>query len=87
MNIFFKPSFIKDIKKLPARIRQRIEILCFIDFSLVLDKKELDVELVKGFKNYYRIRLGDYRIGFKKENDCIIFMRVKHRKDIYKLFP
>lgn len=87
MRTLFKPSFVKDFKKLPPYIKQKVEDVCFGDFSSLLNKKELDVKSIKGFKEYYRIRLGDYRIGFKKENDCVVFMRVKHRKDIYKLFP
>jgi len=30
------------------------------------DVKEFDIKPIKGFKNFYRMRLGDYRIGFKK---------------------
>ncbi|HEC30395.1 MAG TPA: type II toxin-antitoxin system RelE/ParE family toxin [Candidatus Yonathbacteria bacterium] len=87
MKTFFKPSFVKDFKKLPPQIKQKVEVICFWDFFSLLNKKELDVKALKGFKGYYRVRLGDYRIGFKKESDCVVFMRVKHRKDIYKLFP
>jgi mRNA-degrading endonuclease RelE of RelBE toxin-antitoxin system len=32
------------------------------------DVKEFDIKPIKGFKNFYRMRLGDYRIGFKKLN-------------------
>ena len=37
--------------------------------------------------SYYRIRIGDYRIGIKGEGDVIVLMRVMHRKDIYRVFP
>ena len=40
-----------------------------------------------GYDNYYRIRLGDYRIGIKIENDIVYFVTFEHRKDIYKSFP
>jgi len=36
---------------------------------------------------YYRIRVGDYRIGVKLEKDIIYFVVVEHRKDVYKTFP
>ena len=35
----------------------------------------------------YRIRIGDYRLGFFKENETIILVRFLKRADIYKLFP
>jgi mRNA interferase RelE/StbE len=40
-----------------------------------------------GHKSAYRVRLGDYRVGFFYENHKVIFARVIHRKDIYKVFP
>ncbi len=90
MEIFFKPSFIKDFKKLPKEIKSEIRRICFEIFPLaknLREIKECNIKPIKGFKNFYRIKLGDYRIGFKKEDGTIIFMRVKHRKDIYRYFP
>jgi mRNA-degrading endonuclease RelE of RelBE toxin-antitoxin system len=40
-----------------------------------------------GFTTAYRIRIGDYRIGIFFKEDTVIFARILHRKDIYKLFP
>lgn len=42
---------------------------------------------LKGFKNAYRTRVGDYRLGFFYENTTILLARFVHRKDIYKIFP
>ncbi|MBU4369479.1 type II toxin-antitoxin system mRNA interferase toxin, RelE/StbE family [Patescibacteria group bacterium] len=90
MEIFFKPSFIKDFKKLPEEIKNEIRRVCLIIFPSIKDLrefKEFEIKPIKGFKNFYRIKLKEYRIGFKKENSQIIFMRAKHRKDIYRYFP
>ena len=46
-----------------------------------------NIKKLKGSNNFYRIRLGDYRIGAiisKKEVQLIRFL---HRKDIYRYFP
>jgi mRNA-degrading endonuclease RelE of RelBE toxin-antitoxin system len=40
-----------------------------------------------GFKTAYRLRLGNYRIGFFFENETAELVRVLNRKDIYKYFP
>jgi len=40
-----------------------------------------------GHRSAYRVRLGDYRVGFFYENHKISLARVVHRKDIYKVFP
>jgi mRNA interferase RelE/StbE len=37
--------------------------------------------------NYYRLRIGIYRLGLIVENDTIILLRFVHRKDIYNYFP
>lgn len=90
MDIFFKPSFIKDFKKLPSDTKAEVRKICMEDSLVIKDLVEfkyVDISSIKGFKDYYRIRVGNYRIGFKKERHSIIFMRVKHRKDIYKVFP
>jgi mRNA interferase RelE/StbE len=42
---------------------------------------------LRGGENYYRIKLGDYRIGVIVENEVITFVRFLHRKDIYRYFP
>jgi mRNA interferase RelE/StbE len=90
MKVFFKPSFIKDYKKLPSKIRVEVSRICTNVFPKInnLQKfQEFKIKPIKGVRGYYRIRLRDYRIGFKKTEDNIEFMRVKHRKDIYKHFP
>jgi mRNA interferase RelE/StbE len=48
----------------------------------------IDIKKIQSYSGYYRIRIGEYRIGceIQKEN-TIIFYRVKHRKDIYRIFP
>jgi len=46
-----------------------------------------NLKKLKGYKYYYRIRIGDYRIGIYISNDIVEFSRFLHRKDIYKFFP
>lgn len=90
MEIFFKPSFIKDFKSLPLEIKEEVKKICLEIFPKLEDIRDLigyQIKPIKGFKSYYRIRIKDYRLGFKKENHSIIFMRVKYRKDIYRYFP
>jgi mRNA-degrading endonuclease RelE of RelBE toxin-antitoxin system len=48
---------------------------------------EPGIKPLKNAKNAFRIRVGEYRIGLKKEEDVIEVMRVLHRKDIYRFFP
>jgi len=45
------------------------------------------VKKLSGYKNYYRVRIGDYRLGFEKTGERIIVIVVANRKDIYNIFP
>ncbi len=86
---FYKKSFLKDLAKLPKRYRGHIERLVFeeipkLDNVFVV----LDIKKMKGYQDYYRIRVGDYRIGCKVgEKGEVTFYRIKSRTDIYKVFP
>ena len=37
--------------------------------------------------DFYRIRIGHYRIGLKLQENVVHFVRILHRKDIYRYFP
>jgi mRNA interferase RelE/StbE len=42
-------------------------------------------EKLKGFKNIYRVRIGDYRVVYKKTSKELYVILIGHRKDIYKI--
>ena len=46
-----------------------------------------NLKKLTGHKNYFRIRLGNYRIGLSIENNVVIFAAFNHRSEIYKYFP
>jgi mRNA interferase RelE/StbE len=89
ITCFYKKPFLKDLAKLPKHYREQIERLVFEEIPR-LDNvfTTLDTKKMKGYQDYYRIRVGDYRIGCKVERKSqIIFYRIKSRGDIYKVFP
>jgi len=45
---------------------------------------EGDVKKLKGFKNKYRLRAGNYRVLFELEGPLIVIYDVGDRKDIYE---
>ena len=46
-----------------------------------------NLKKMQGFDTYYRIRVGDYRIGIEIYEGQVIFVCFLHRKDIYRYFP
>ena len=89
MICHFKKSFLRDLAELPAAYRKRIEELVFEEFPKMSDPSDkLDIRKIQGYKSYFRIRMGDYRIGCEIERgNKITFYRVKNRRDIYRVFP
>ena len=88
MNVLFRLSFTKDLSKiknknLVARIKETIE---HVEKSQNL-QNIANLKKLKGGSNYYRIRVGEYRIGLTIENDTATFVRCLNRKEIYRYFP
>ncbi len=88
MNVLIGVYFEKDTenitdKKTLNSIADCIEKIMSVDkLSEIANCKKL-----RGYKNAYRIKIGDYRIGFLFENQTIKFIRFLHRNKIYHHFP
>lgn len=88
MKVEFRKSFEKDL----AKIRDQDLLL---KIKAVIEEVEhaeslLDIGSVKKLKaegSYYRVRVGDYRIGFTEDEGVITFIRVLHRREMYRYFP
>ncbi|HEY5326903.1 MAG TPA: type II toxin-antitoxin system RelE/ParE family toxin [Mucilaginibacter sp.] len=89
MDVIFDRSFSKSLNKLNDKeIRGKIEEVIIEVESADSLIQITNVKKMQGFKTFYRIRIGDYRIGIELENPTTLrFIIVLHRKDIYKKFP
>ena len=89
METEYLPSFIKDLKSLKStQSYASIKKLAFETISNCTQLAELrNVKQLKASDNAYRIRIGDYRMGFFLEGDTIVIARVLHRSKIYQVFP
>ena len=88
MKIKFESKFSKDLRKIKdQKLLSQIKIVineCKLAQTLD-DIKNL--KKLKGYQTFYRIKIGDYRIGIAIINDELIFTRFLHRKEIYRFFP
>ncbi|ACX72449.1 addiction module toxin, RelE/StbE family [Methanocaldococcus vulcanius M7] len=88
MKVLFAKTFAKDLKNVPRHVRKRIKLIIEnFQNAKSLNDLNLDIKKIKGYQNYYRIRVGNYRVGIEINGDTIIFRRVLHRKNIYDYFP
>ena len=88
MKTEFRKSFAKDLRKLGnisllPKIRQIIEDVENTDRLELLT----NIKKLKHKGNYYRIRVEDYRIGISFQDNTVTFVRVLHRREMYRHFP
>jgi|WetSurMetagenome_2_1015567.scaffolds.fasta_scaffold395207_3 mRNA interferase RelE/StbE len=89
MIIEFDKSFDRSLDRIKNKtIFSRIEKI-IVEFEKSKTLTDLpNIKKLTGFKNYYRLRIGEYRLGFEKiDENTLRFILIAHRKDIYKLFP
>jgi mRNA interferase RelE/StbE len=70
----FRESFAKDLKGVKdkgilKRVKELIEAVEKADSLADLS----NLKRLRGGGNYYRLRVGDYRIGISLENDTVMF--------------
>ncbi|MFM2290983.1 MAG: hypothetical protein RIS29_796 [Bacteroidota bacterium] len=88
MRLLVDKSFEKDIKKISDKKILNAIADCIEDIQ---ERKKLsdipNCKKLAGSKNCFRIRIGDYRLGFVFENNTIELIRFLHRSKMYDFFP
>jgi mRNA interferase RelE/StbE len=73
----------KQLDALPQKIHRRVSehILALTD-----NPRPPGCIKLKGYKDQYRIRIGDYRVRYKIDDDglLVVLISCKDRKDVYK---
>lgn len=81
MKVSILPRAEKALRKLPAfdkvAIAQKIRAL---SGEIVTGEEKLS-----GLKDIYRVRVGDYRIVYKKTAESIYIILIRHRRDVYRM--
>ena len=88
MKVGFRESFLRDLRAIKDQpvLRRIRDVIDNIEQS----EKPTDISNLKKLKGqgqFYRIRVGEHRIGLKLEADTVTFVRVLKRKEIYRYFP
>ncbi len=88
MKVEFNESFLKDLKAVKdklvlAKVKAAIEAT---EQAETLDQIT-HLKKMRGSREYFRVRIGDFRLGLKLDGDTLAFIRFLSRKDIYRYFP
>jgi mRNA interferase RelE/StbE len=81
MKIVLSPRAAKDLRRLPKfdqlAIAKKIRLIASV--------KTIDEEKLSGFKDIFRIRVGNYRIVYRRQKQEIYLILIHHRRDVYKI--
>ena len=83
-EIKYHSAVSKDIKKINSP--DKIRIKKAIENKLVQNPEKYAEHLRGELKNYWKLRVGDYRVVFKVGSKELLVLAIAHRKEIYKRF-
>lgn len=89
MNILYAKRFSKDLDAIrhEPKIKKRLVNLIGQIKKVDVLSDISDVKKIEGYSGYFRIRVGDYRLGIKVTANGVEMIRFLHRKEIYRRFP
>ena len=88
MIVKIDKSLQKDIKKVNNQsIKNKLAKIIESIQNAKSIKEIPQLKKLKGSKEFYRIRINNYRLGIRIQNEELILVRLLHRKDIYRYFP
>jgi mRNA interferase RelE/StbE len=88
VKVGFRDSFARDLKgvKDKALLKRVKDIIEAAEQAEALSELPT-LKKLKGGGDYFRLRVGNYRVGLALEGGTLVFVHFLNRKDIYKYFP
>lgn len=91
MEIVIKKSFEREYARLPANVQRATQsVLRKLKSAYSLETAGVDYAQIRGQKagrQYYRIRIGQYRMGIEYLAPGVIVITIAARGHVYKTFP
>ena len=82
MEVIISPYANKQLKKLPKLIQFSVANKVR---NLSIDFKTSSTKQLTGYKNIYRVRIGNYRMVYRATDQKIYIILISHRKEAYLL--
>ncbi|MFA4842364.1 MAG: type II toxin-antitoxin system RelE/ParE family toxin [Candidatus Omnitrophota bacterium] len=81
-RLLYHPDIKKhDLPRIPRNIKEII--LRAIEERLAIEPLAYGEPLRQSLKGYRKLRVGDYRILYRIENQDIIILKIGHRNEVY----
>ena len=79
----YHPAIVdEDIPRIPQNLRRRIAGA--IESRLTQAPHQYGAPLRKTLKSYWKLRVGDYRVVYKIEENEVWILGIQHRKTVYE---
>ena len=82
-KVELSPAAKRHLRKINPVVRERIlrRLIC-----LETDPRPSGVVKLEGITGYYRLRVGDYRVIYRIEDErlIVVVMRIGHRREVYR---
>lgn len=81
MKLSILPRAEKELRKLPKfdQIAVATKIRTLAQAQIPSEEK------LSGYAHVYRVRVGNYRIVYKKTSEVIAIVLIRHRRDVYRM--
>jgi len=83
LRIEWTEGAVRDLAKLDRQVVQRI--IRKLDWAAKNSAMVVPEPLTGEFKGTYKLRVGDWRVIYTIEEDCMIIQSIGHRREIYKM--
>ena len=88
MKTAFQSSFAKDLRSIrDQNLLDRVAGLIQTVEQAETLRAIPNLKKLRAVGGYYRVRLGEYRVGLMVRKGIVSFVRCLHRKEIYRYFP
>ena len=76
----------KGAKKMPKEMKEKVLELLDVLESTPIPVDNYDIKKMKGLKNTYRIRIGDYRVVYQVDfsDKVVSVIKIEKREVVYK---
>lgn len=82
LQVQFKPEAVSNLKQLDKPIAQRI--LNKINWLAANFDKTIPERLSSELKQFYKLRIGDWRVLYTHHHGILMIHMIGHRREIYK---
>ena len=81
-NLHLAQSVDKNLSRLPKHIQTKI----ISSFNKIIQNPVSGIKLHGELKNYYKFRVGDYRIvySFNAKESLVQIVKIEHRQGVYR---